>query len=206
MSNVKQFSQDITGNVIRLSSLRLIVVVFAMLLIGGCGTMSGQSRTAPGAVLPEVREAFEAAMVAIHNEDFTKAEEILGPVIGKSQQNPIPHINLALVQIRQNKLDEAEATLEKALTIEPMNPVANNELGLLYRKTGRFEEARKVYETVLGRHPNYPAANKNLGILCDLYLRDYACAYKAYQAYGDIVPEDQGVRIWLIDMERRLAR
>ena len=177
-----------------------------LLLVSACSTMSGPSRDVPAAIPLEVREAFDAAMIEINAENFTKAEEILSSVLGKSQQNPVPHINLAMVQLKLGKLAEAEQTLGAALVIEPMNPVANNELGLLYRKTGRFEEARQVYQTILGKYPNYPAANKNLGILCDLYLRDYACAHRAYQAYATAVPEDQNARIWLADVERRLGQ
>jgi Flp pilus assembly protein TadD len=175
-------------------------------LLVGCSTMSGSSRNVPAPVPLEVREAFERAMLEIGAENFTKAEEILSSVLGKSQQNPVPHINLAMVQLKLGKLQEAEETLKAALLIEPMNPVANNELGLLYRRTGRFEEARQVYQAILGKYPNYPAANKNLGILCDLYLRDYACAQRAYTAYATAVPDDQTARIWLTDVERRLGQ
>lgn len=185
---------------------RHLLAGLMLLLLSGCSTMSGSSRDAPAAIPLEVREAFDAAMVEIKAENFTKAEEILSSVLGKSQRNPVPHINLAMVQLKLGKLAEAEKTLGAALAIEPMNPVANNELGLLYRKSGRFEEARQVYQTILGKYPNYPAANKNLGILCDLYLRDYACAHSAYQAYAAAVPDDQNARIWLADVERRLGQ
>lgn len=182
------------------------LLLFALLLAAGCSTMSGSSRTASAPVPADVREAFAAAMQAIDAQDFTRAEEILSSVIAKSQHNPVPHINLAIVQVRLGKLAEAEETFKLALAIEPMNPVANNELGLLYRRTGRFEEARTVYEGILAKYPNYPAANKNLGILCDLYLRDYACAYSAYETYARVAPEDENARIWLADVERRIGQ
>lgn len=190
--------------VMLLSLFRRYLMLFALLLAVGCSTMSGSSGTASAPIPADVREAFDAAMLAINVQDFTRAEEILGSVVAKSQHNPVPHINLAIVQVRLGKLAEAEETFKLALEIEPMNPVANNELGLLYRRTGRFEEARKVYEGILDRYPDYPAANKNLGILCDLYLRDYVCAYGAYQAYVNVVPEDENARIWLADVERRI--
>lgn len=193
-------------NYVMLFSLfRRGLLLFALLLAAGCSSMSG-SRSASAPVPADVREAFDAAMLAINAQDFTRAEEILSSVISKSQHNPVPHINLAIVQVRLGRLAEAEETFKLALAIEPLNPVANNELGLLYRRTGRFEEARQVYEGILAKYPNYPAANKNLGILCDLYLRDYACAYSAYQAYASAVPDDENARIWLADVERRIGQ
>lgn len=192
-------------DVMLFSIFQRCLMAFALVLLVGCGTMSGSSRnSAP--VPADVREAFDAAMQAINAENFTRAEEILSSVIAKSQHNPVPHINLGIVQTRLGKLAEAEETFKLALAIAPMNPVANNELGLLYRKTGRFEEARKVYEAILAEYPNYPAANKNLGILCDLYLRDYACAFSAYQVYANVAPEDENARIWLADVERRISQ
>lgn len=188
------------------SFFRRCLMVFALLLVAGCSTMSGSPHTASVPVPEDVREAFEAAMQAIDAQNFTGAEEILSAVIAKSQHNPVPHINLAIVQVKLGKLAEAEESFKLALAIEPMNPVANNELGLLYRRTGRFEEARTVYEGILAKYPDYPAANKNLGILCDLYLRDYACAYSAYQAYANVAPEDENARIWLADVERRISQ
>lgn len=186
--------------------LRHALLTVALLMAAGCSTMSGSSKSGPAPVPEDVREAFEAAMKAVSTQDFTRAEEILSSVIAKSQHNPVPHINLAIVQVRLDKLAEAEETFKQALLIEPLHPVASNELGLLYRKTGRFDEARELYEKVLGKYPNYPAVNKNLGILCDLYLRDYACAHSAYQTYARVVPGDENARIWLADVERRLGQ
>ena len=181
-----------------------LLVLLAVL--SGCSSMPRDEGPKTIDVEPEVRTAFDAAMVAINAGDYPKGEEILSGLISKSQQTPVPLINLAMVQVKMGKLEEAEQSLDAALQIEPMNPVANNELGLLYRQTGRFEEARQVYENILGRYPKYPAANKNLGILCDLYLRDYSCAYKAYQAYSDVVPEDETAKIWVEDAKRRAGQ
>lgn len=186
-----------------LRRLLTLVLPFAVLFLPACSTTGGNVGPRPFDVDQDVRAAFNQAMAAINAGDFVKGEEILSGLISQSRQSPVPQINLAMVRVKLGKLEGAEEALDAALAIDPMNPVANNELGLLYRKTGRFDEARVVYEKILARYPDYPAANRNLGILCDLYLRDYACAYRAYQAYSAAVPDDATAEIWLEDARRR---
>lgn len=183
--------------------LKLITSLALVFVLVACSSMPKDGRMRSVDVEPEVREAFAAAMVAINAGDYEEGEEILSGVISQSQQTPVPLINLAMVRVKLDRLDGAEQALKAALDIEPNNPVASNELGLLYRKTGRFEEARQVYESILSKYPDYPAANKNLGVLCDLYLRDYACAYRAYQAYSAAVPDDASAKIWVVDAQQR---
>lgn len=158
---------------------------------------------APLVVSPEVRERFNEAMQAVAADDNEKGEVLLKEVVSKSQNNAVPWISLAQVQVRLGRLQEAEANLKAALAITPLHPVASNELGILYRKTGRFEEARQVYEAVLTKYPEFPMANRNLGILCDLYIRDYACALRAYEAFSKAEPDDKSAKMWVADMQKR---
>jgi Flp pilus assembly protein TadD len=168
---------------------------------------AGQEAAATASVVmpQEVRERFNEAMQAVAAGDNEKGAALLKEVVSKSQNNAVPWISLAQVQVRLGQLQEAEASLKSALAISPLHPVASNELGLLYRKTGRFEEARKVYEAVLQKYPEFPLANRNLGILCDLYLRDYACALKAYEAFSKAEPDDKSAKMWVADMQKRVG-
>lgn len=151
----------------------------------------------------EVRDRFDEAMQAVVAGDNEKGAALLKEVVSKAQNNAVALITLAQVQVRLGQLQEAEANLKSALAIAPLHPVASNELGLLYRKTGRFEEARMVYEAVLQKYPEFPLANRNLGILCDLYLRDYSCALKAYEAFSKAEPDDKNAKMWVADMQKR---
>lgn len=191
-----------------------LVGIAGLLALAACASSpkeNGQKDSPAGqaaatATLPQdVRDRFSEAMQAVESGDNEKAAALLKEVVSKAQNNAVPWITLAQVQIRLGQLQEAEANLKSALAIAPLHPVSSNELGLLYRKTGRFEEARKVYEAVLQRYPKFPLVNRNLGILCDLYLRDYACALKAYEAFSKAEPDDKNAKMWVADMQKRVG-
>ena len=193
----------------RLRSSGMMLALFAML--HGCGSVQPiKVESQPGkpvvALTSEARADYEAAMVFINAEEYEKGIELLNKVVKVSQSNAIPHINLALVYKKQGKLKLAEENLKLALNAEPENPVAHNEYALLYRKTGRFAEARQIYEKILDKYPNFNMAHKNLGILCDLYMKDYACALKHYEIYSNVVQDDKTVKIWIVDLQKRLGK
>lgn len=193
----------------KINPASLPAFLFAAALLAGCASgPAHQAGAFPGkgaAISPQLRQDFDTAMQALKAEEFEKGIALMDKVASESQKTAVPLINLAMAQKNVGKLEDAEANLKKALALEPDNPVASNELAILYRKTGRFAESRQVYETILKKYPHYPIANKNLGILCDLYLRDYACALKGYQAYSLAMPDDKNARMWIADVQKRLG-
>ncbi len=193
---------------------RAAAPVAALALLAGCAAQAPKPAAQPAAaavkpalaVSPEVRADFDAAMARMHAGDYPQGIELMGRVIARMPDNPVPYVNRAMAYTRLGKLEPAEADLKRALELEPGHPVANNEYALLYRKTGRFAEARALYERLLAKYPYYPLVHKNLGILCDLYLRDYACALREYETYSSAMPEDKTVKIWISDVQQRLGR
>lgn len=157
-------------------------------------------------VAPEDRADFDAAMARMNAEKYQEGIVLLDKVIARSQSNPVPYINRGIAHARLGNHKPAEDDLKRALEIDPLHPVANNEYGVLFRKTGRFKEARQLYENLLQKYPYYPLVHKNLGILCDLYLRDYKCALREYEIYSSAVPEDNTIKIWIADVQRRLGK
>lgn len=159
----------------------------------------------PGAAAETVQD-FERAVAMLQAGDYGGASTLLERVITQAPGVTAPYINLAIASRHNGKPARAEEALKAALQLIPAHPVASNEYGLLLRQAGRFAEARAIYEKSLAAFPDYRPAHKNLGILCDLYLKDLACALEHYENYSVAVPKDEQVKIWVADLRVRLER
>jgi tetratricopeptide (TPR) repeat protein len=191
----------------------VVIGVLALFFIQGCTTNSSSKNVSQAqvnakvvSVTSEARNDFDEAMRLVKAEEYDQAVIFFKKVIKAAPDNAVAYINIALVYKKQGKLKLVEENLKQAITVEPENPVAHNEYALLYRKTGRFSEARSLYEKVLGKYPNFYMAHKNLGILCDLYIKDYQCAYDHYVIYAEAMPADKSVQIWIADLHKRLGK
>jgi len=161
--------------------------------------------TDPSGMDTQLRADFDQASAMIKEAKYGKAIELLEKIIAQLPEKTAPHINLAIAYRQINKPEQAEQHLKKALGFIPGHPVASNEYGLLLRKAGRFAESRAIYEKALAAFPEYHPIHKNLGILCDLYLKDLACALEHYEIYGKAMPKDEQVKLWLADVQTRLG-
>lgn len=208
--------------------LRLFSVFALLMLVSACVTTGGnrqtdkQSCSAAGetqrdcthngvieitqdiGVDPEIKDEFNTAITLLNEEKYSEAIRLLRGVTGKTSKFTAPYINLGIAYARIGEMDKAEESLKKALEINDQHPVANNELGIVYRKTGRYTEARERYELTVNTYPEFVPARKNLGVLCDIYLRDFACALEQYEEYLKRIPDDEKVKIWLADVQSRI--
>ncbi len=182
-------------------------------LLQGCatqphagGTQSGPAVHHATVVTAEQKADFDAAMQLVQNKEYEKAAPLLSKIAQAEPDNPIPSTDLALVYEKLGDMKQAEESLKRALTADPDNPVAANEYALLYRHTGRFAEARALYEKTLEKYPHFVMMHKNLAVLCDLYLKDYACAIEHYSIYSAARPEDQKAKMWIADLKQRSGK
>jgi tetratricopeptide (TPR) repeat protein len=157
----------------------------------------------PSGMAGQASADFDRAGAMIKEARYDQAIELLEKVIARSPDLTAPHINIAIVYVRVNKPELAEQHLKKALELIPAHPLASNEYGLLLRKAGRFAESRLIYEKSLSVFPEYSPLHRNLGILCDLYLKESACALEHYEVYAKAMPKDQQVKLWLVDLQTR---
>jgi len=153
----------------------------------------------------DVQSDFDNAIVLMQQQQFAQAAAVLKSVVEREQRLPAPYVNLAIAQRKLDDDKSAEENLIKALKIDLHHPVANNELGLLYRKAGKFKAARTAYENAIKKNPDYLPAKRNLGVLCDLYMHDFECALRQFEAYLEYRPDDKTVQIWVADVRQRLG-
>lgn len=193
---------------------RSFVLILAVVLTA-CGTTSTKLTNIPTddiviseefGIDTDLAEKFNLAVKHINNKKYDDAIELLITVTNNTDKHSAPYINLGIAYSETGKIQEAEDTLLKAVKINPAHPVTNNELGLVYRKTGRFSEAKQTYENVIKNYPQFLPARKNLGILCDLFMKDLACAIEQYEAYLNIRPNEKEIKIWLADLKRKAGQ
>lgn len=151
----------------------------------------------------EVRSNYQKALALLQRDELDAGIELLEKVTSKAPGITAPYIDLGIAYGLAGDYEKAEHRLKAALKLAPAHPVVLNELGIVYRKTGRFEAARRSYEAALAVHPGFHYARRNLGVLCDLYLEDLACALQHYEMYNAIVPGDEFVSMWMVDVRNR---
>jgi Flp pilus assembly protein TadD len=202
-----------------IASSTLALIALALVALAGCA--------APGARAPShletvdetgftiteevrldgsVRADYDRAVTMLAAGDFPGGIALLETVTQAAPNVTAPHINLGIAYSRSDRLANAEVSLKRALELNPRHPIAHNELGMVYRRTGQIALARSSYEQALAIHPEFHFARRNLAILCDIYLKDLACALDNYERYLAAVPDDAEAAMWIADLKNRVSQ
>lgn len=169
-----------------------------------CSTLPGGSSSK--SAVSENPAAYEEALALMESGHLEEAEKALLRLTKRYRRSAGPWINLSIVYTRTQRYNQAEAALNRALELDPRSAVAFNHLGILLRRDGRFAEADQAYAKAIRFDPDYSLAFLNYGVLADLYLQQPERALAYFRRYQELqVDEDQQVRRWIIELERRVA-
>ena len=166
---------------------------------------AGFSITEQVKVSGDVRDDFRRALTLIEQEQYESGIELLQSVTQAAPDVATAHLDLGIAFGLMGDLERARSSLETALQLHPRHPVSHNELGIIYRKMGKFDDARESYEKALAIYPDFHYARRNLAILCDVYLAEMSCALEHYELYTQVVPDDEAVAMWLVDLQNRMG-
>ena len=159
-------------------------------------------------VKPLSAQLFSESLAALASSDYVRAETLLLEITRIQPELSGPWLNLGQVYLAGERTDSARNAFERAIEANPTNCAAFNQLGVLARREGRLDEAENSYLACIDRDPTFPQVYLNLGILYEVYLGKLPQALKAYREYQQLQAsagvEDNIVKGWVIDLERRL--
>jgi tetratricopeptide (TPR) repeat protein len=183
----------------------LLVLLVALLLLGGCSSSPSRSGDQPLTVGGTVQRQFDRAVTLMKAGQYSEAIPVLEQLTEKNPSLAGPWINLGIARARIGETQSAVQALKKAIEVNAASPAAYTQLGMVYRSSGDFEASRKAYLDAITVDPQYSYAHRNLGILFEIYLQqpDYALQhYKRYQALQ--AEPDKEVQKWIVELERRV--
>jgi len=111
--------------------------------------------------------------------------------------------NLGLVKFKSGDPDGAVLAYEEAEALDPTFCPVHSLSGVAYRDLGRFDDAQASYYAAIDCQPAEGRNYYNLGILLDLYRNDLEGALEYYRKARRLMPGDEKLDIWVIDLARR---
>jgi len=154
--------------------------------------------------LPEgLEEAYTDGLSLMEDERF---EEALAHWQGVSTQFPgYPGVwvNMGLTQWQLMQPEDALQSYEQSISLDEEYCPPYGLSGIVLRDLGRFEDAETAYLSAIDCDPQYAMNYYNLGILKDLYRNDLVAALSWYRKARRLMPDDEKLNIWVIDLARR---
>ncbi|WP_232522396.1 tetratricopeptide repeat protein [Marinimicrobium alkaliphilum] len=112
-------------------------------------------------------------------------------------------LNLTSLYLQQGAAEQARAMLIRAKALAPDSAMIKNLQGTLALTEDDPEKAQNYFREALARDAKLAEAHYNLALVYDTYYQDIASAITHYQAYLDLLPEDdERTRRWLQTLEQ----
>lgn len=191
--------------------INAVVLLATTWLLSACGMMGGGGRpdVGDGEYSSSVTNRYARALGYMDAGDDSRAQREFEAFGEAYPDYAGAHVNLGIIHDRNGRPDAAEAAFRRAVTVCAECASAYNHLGITQRHKGLFDDAEKSYLRAIEADADYPLAYYNLGVLYDLYRGRPDLALQYYEAYVEretATADLKDVRMWIIDLRRRVAQ
>jgi tetratricopeptide (TPR) repeat protein len=144
------------------------------------------------------REKYKSGLIALSNNNDSKAERIFNDLLEDQPELAGPYTNLALIQFKKKDYALSLELVNKALQRNPEQAQAYQLRAQVLVTNGKINDAEKDYIKAIELKPDYINAHYNLALLYDIYLQDIALAIKHYETYLSLLKDtDEATQEWL---------
>lgn len=158
------------------------------------------------AVTTGEREKYKKGLIALNNNENTKAEQIFNELLEAKPELAGPYTNLALIQFKKKNYEQSLGLVNKALLHNPEQAQAYQLRGQLFVTKRQIHDAKKDYIKAIELKPDYINAHYNLALLYDIYLQEIALAIKHYETYLSLIKKpDEVTQEWVNHLKGVLA-
>ena len=151
-------------------------------------------------------EKYQSGLIALNNNDETRAEGIFNEFIEGKPELAGPYTNLALIHFKKKEYDLSLELVNEALIRNPEQAQAYQLRGQIFVTKGKIHDAKKDYIKAIELKPDYINAHYNLALLYDIYLQEIALAIKHYETYLSLIEKpDEATQEWVNHLKGTLA-
>ncbi len=151
-------------------------------------------------------EKYKSGLIALSNNDDSKAERIFNDLLEDHPELAGPYTNLALIQFKKKDYALSLELVNKALQRNPEQAQGYQLRAQIFLARGKIIDAKKDYIKAVQLKPDYINAHYNLALLYDIYLQEITLAIKHYETYLSLLKEtDEATQEWVNHLKGTLA-
>lgn len=165
-----------------------------------------QQLETPIAISDSVRKDYQQALVLMKNKQWQQANVAFDKVIAQQPELSGSYVNKAIIAKDQGDLTQAQEQLVIAITINELNLYAHHLQGQVYRLQGEFDKAEQSYLAALAIWPDFVEVHASMAVLLELYRGRLIDAYRYYDSYLALKPEDEEIQRWQAGLAIKIKR